>query len=75
MTGEKGSNYKLFDSTVKNSHYTLAIDYYKDRQRFYGVHYPDGLDSSAIWKGIGQMIIHFLLFLDTLTVFPFTLVY
>jgi hypothetical protein len=51
MPGEKGSDYKLLGSIVKNSHYMFGIDSYKDRQRFYSVHYLDGLDSSAIWKG------------------------
>lgn len=51
MPGEDGSDYKLYDSLIKNKHYAWAIDYYKARQQFYSAHYPDGLDPSVIWKG------------------------
>lgn len=52
MPGESGSDYKLYDSLIKNDHYKWAIDYYKDRQQFYSAHYPDGLAPQAIWKGV-----------------------
>ena len=51
MPGESGSDYRLYDSLIKNEHYALAIDYYKARQQFYAAHYPDGLDTKVIWKG------------------------
>ncbi|BHH84772.1 fatty acid cis/trans isomerase [Desulforhopalus sp. 52FAK] len=51
MPGEEGSDYKLYKSLLEHPHYKLAIDYYKNRQQFYSMHYPDGLNTSAIWKG------------------------
>ncbi len=51
LPGEQGSDYSLEKSLLKNPHYAWAVDYYKNRQQFYGIHYPDGLDTSVIWKG------------------------
>lgn len=51
MPSENGSDYKLYKSIFEHPHYKLAIDYYKHRQKFYSAHYPDGLNTSAIWKG------------------------
>ena len=51
LPGEVGSGYKLFDSLIKNEHYTWAVDYYKARQQFYAIHYPDGLGTNVVWKG------------------------
>ena len=51
MPGENGSDYSLVNSLLKNPHYAWAVDYYKSRQQFYGLHYPDGLDTGMIWKG------------------------
>lgn len=51
MPGEKGSDYKLYKSLLKNNHYKWAIDYYKARQQFYAAHYPDGLGPETIWAG------------------------
>ncbi|MFT5698724.1 MAG: hypothetical protein ACI8ZB_001579 [Desulforhopalus sp.] len=51
MPGESGSDYKLYDTLIKNNHYKYAVDFYKQRQQFYSAHYPDGLDQNMIWKG------------------------
>lgn len=51
LPGENGSDYRLFDSLIKNQHYAWAIDYYKSRQQFYGAIYPEGLDTTVLWKG------------------------
>lgn len=51
LPGEDGSDYSLKRSLLQNPHYAWAVDYYKNRQQFYGIHYPDGLDTSVIWKG------------------------
>ena len=51
MPGEKGSDYKLYKSLLKNDHYKYAVDYYKERQQFYSVHYPNGINPDMVWKG------------------------
>jgi hypothetical protein len=51
MPGENGSDYKLSEALFKNNHYKWAVDYYKERQQFYGAIYPDGLGIETIWKG------------------------
>ncbi len=51
LPSERGSDYSLKKSLLKNSHYAWAVDYYKARQQFYTIHYPDGLDTSVIWRG------------------------
>lgn len=51
MPGEQGSDYKLYKALLKNKHHRWAIDYYKARQQFYGIHYPNGLSKQLIWKG------------------------
>lgn len=51
LPGENGSDYTLYDSLIKNKHYAWAIDFYKARQQFYSAIYPEGLDSTMIWKG------------------------
>jgi hypothetical protein len=51
LPSESGSDYSLKKSLLKNPHYAWAVDYYKARQQFYTIHYPDGLDTSVLWKG------------------------
>lgn len=51
LPGEKGSDYRLFKALLSNKHYKWAIDYYKERALFYGIHYPKGLTPGMIWKG------------------------
>ncbi len=51
LPGENGSDIRLYDTLIENKHYSWAIAFYKARQEFYGAIYPDGLDTSAIWKG------------------------
>ncbi|WP_163340569.1 fatty acid cis/trans isomerase [Desulfopila sp. IMCC35008] len=51
MPGEQGSEYKLYKTLTDNVHYQWAINYYKARQEFYAIIYPDGLGVDAIWKG------------------------
>jgi len=51
MPGENGSDYKLSEALFENNHYKWAVDYYKERQQFYGAIYPDGLGIETIWKG------------------------
>lgn len=51
MPGEMGSDYSLAKSLFDNPHYAWAVDFYKARQKFYSAHYPDGLDTTMLWKG------------------------
>lgn len=51
LPGEMGSDYSLAKSLFDNPHYTWAVDYYKARQQFYSAHYPNGLDTTMLWKG------------------------
>lgn len=51
MPGEVGSDYKLYKALLKNKHHSWVIDYFKKRQQFYGIHYPNGLTRHVIWKG------------------------
>ena len=51
LPGENGSDIRLYETLIENKHYAWAIDFYKARQEFYSAIYPDGLDTSAIWKG------------------------
>ena len=52
LPSESGSDYALNKSLLENPHYAWAVDYYKARQQFYTIHYPDGLDTSVLWKGV-----------------------
>ena len=52
MPGEMGSDYSLAKSLFDNPHYAWAVDYYKARQQFYSAHYPNGLDTGVLWKGV-----------------------
>ena len=51
LPGEMGSDYSLASSLFDNPHYAWAVDFYKARQAFYSAHYPDGLDTTMLWKG------------------------
>ncbi|MCP3888967.1 MAG: peptidylprolyl isomerase [Desulfobulbaceae bacterium] len=51
MPGEKGSDYRLYKALLENTHYKKAIDFYKARQQFYAIHYPNGLGKNNIWQG------------------------
>ncbi|MBT8346963.1 MAG: fatty acid cis/trans isomerase [Desulfofustis sp.] len=51
LPGEMGSHYSLARSLFDNPHYAWAVDFYKARQEFYSAHYPDGLDTTMLWKG------------------------
>lgn len=51
MPGEKGSDYRLFRILMDNRHYRHAVDFYKHRQQFYAVHYPEGMAAEMVWKG------------------------
>ena len=51
MPGEMGSDYKLYQTLLKNSHYKYAVDYYKQRQHFYSAIYPEGINPDMVWKG------------------------
>lgn len=51
MPGEMGSDYKLYQTLLKNNHYQYAVDFYKDRQQFYSAIYPKGIHPGMVWKG------------------------
>jgi hypothetical protein len=51
LPGEMGSDYSLAKSLFDNPHYAWAVEFYKARQEFYSAHYPDGLDTTMLWKG------------------------
>ncbi|MEJ2056795.1 MAG: fatty acid cis/trans isomerase, partial [Desulfofustis sp.] len=51
LPSEKGSDYNVLKTLIKNEHYKWAVDYYQARQSFYAAVYPDGLDAASIWPG------------------------
>lgn len=51
LPGEQGSDYRLYKALLKNKHHRWAVNYYKARQQFYGIHYPKGLTKDLLWKG------------------------